>query len=167
MLVECRYRLGEQEGDDVRHFSFLTETELASLFLVRPSDFGRDSERPHLSVALGATLYSPGTRTTLAVDAVRAAAAGVTSHVWCLEDAIAHDDVPFAQHNVVRRLQALHAERHAALPLLFMRVRTAEQLLTIVEGAGPAVVELHRFCAAEDRGRRPRRGDVRRAGQGF
>ena len=37
MLVECRYRLGEHEGDDVRHFSFLTETELASLFLVRPS----------------------------------------------------------------------------------------------------------------------------------
>jgi citrate lyase beta subunit len=148
----------------VRHFDFLTEQETAALFAVPPQGFSRRSPPAVLGLALGATLYSPGTRTTLAADAGRAASAGATSQVWCLEDAIAHDDVPAAQANVGRQLRLLDAEDDPAVPLLFIRVRTPEQLLEVVKDAGPAAARLTGFVlpkiAPDNRGERMLRAVV-------
>jgi citrate lyase beta subunit len=143
----------------VRHFDFLTEHETAALFAVPPQEFCADASPAVLSIALGATLYSPGTRPTLADDARRAAAIGATSHVWCLEDAIAHDEVPLAQANVVRQLRELHAAAdEPVVPLLFVRVRTPEQIVELVSGAGPAADRLTGFVlpkiAPDERGER-------------
>ena len=123
------------------HFRHLDEPLRERLFAVPPQRFGRTSGRDVLGLALGATLYSPGTRPTLAADALRAASVGATSQVWCLEDAIAHSDVPAAQANVVRQLAELGDD---AL-LLFVRVRTPEQLLEVVRDAGPHVQRLTGF----------------------
>ncbi|MCW2621166.1 MAG: Citrate lyase beta subunit, partial [Frankiales bacterium] len=68
---------------------------------------------------------------------------GTTSHVWCLEDSIAHDAVPAAQANVVASLRAL-TDRDR-LPLLFVRVRTPEQLVEIVRQAGDSTRHLTGF----------------------
>ncbi len=123
------------------HFAHLSDEQRERLFAVPPQPFSRASGRDVLALALGATLYSPGTRPGLAADARRAASIGATSTVWCLEDAIAHADVPAAQANVVAQLAVLDD----GAPLVFVRVRTPEQLLEVVRDAGPAVERLTGF----------------------
>jgi len=143
---DVREGVRDAKGQLVRHFTFLPPPELARLFAVPPQPFDRHSAPDVLRLALGATLYSPATRATLADDALRAARIGATSQVWCLEDAIAHDEVDDAQVNVVQQLRAL-ADHAAAgdLPLLFVRVRTPEQVLEIAEQVGPAIGVLAGF----------------------
>jgi citrate lyase beta subunit len=128
----------------VRHFDFLTAQETADLFVVPPEPFDRDSPAAVLSIALGATLYSPGTRPALADDARRAAQIGATSQVWDLEDGIAHADVDLAMANVIDQLKVVHGSCEP-WPLLFVRVRNAQQILDIVGGAGAAAVALTGF----------------------
>ncbi len=96
-------------------------------------------------MALGATLYSQGTNPSLADNARRVADVGATSQVWCIEDAVAHDDVPAAKANVIAQLRRLHEAAADELPLLFVRVRTPAQICEIVEGAGPAAAVLSGF----------------------
>jgi citrate lyase beta subunit len=122
----------------VRHFDFLAGAERDRLFHREPVAFDRSSPLPVLAMALGATLYVPADRPRLADDLTRQAAAGVTSVVVCLEDAIRHADVAAAQDNVVRQLRAHaerhHAERHRDGPLIFVRVRYPDQIPQIVAG---------------------------------
>lgn len=127
----------------MRHFDFLTASQREALFAVPPLPVGRAAPRQALALALGATFYSPGTRPDLPADARRAASIGTTSHVWCLEDAVPHDAVPAAQANVVGSLRSLGD--HERLPLLFVRVRSPEQLLEVVAGAGEAIRHLTGF----------------------
>jgi citrate lyase beta subunit len=129
----------------VRHFDFLTPQQRTALFAVQPAEFTRDSDPAVLSISLGATLYSPGDRRSLAGDARRAAAIGTTSQVWCLEDSIPHGEVEQAQSNVVAQLAELHGQSGSHLPLLFIRVRTPEQILEIIRSAGAAAAELTGF----------------------
>jgi citrate lyase beta subunit len=130
----------------VRHFDFLSDHDRDALFAVPPEHVTRDTSPAVLGMALGATLYSPGTRLTLADDARRAAAIGAMSHVWCLEDAIAHDDVPAAQANVIAQLKDVHGRSsEEVMPLLFVRVRSPQQILDVTRGAGRAVKKLTGF----------------------
>lgn len=129
----------------MRHFDFLSEDERRSLFAVAPMGFDRDSPPSVLAVGLGASLYTPATRRRLADDARRAAAIGATSQVWCLEDAIAHEDVAKAQVNVVAQLTELQREHEARLPLLFVRVRSPQQIIEITQDAGGATRQLTGF----------------------
>lgn len=133
----------------MRHFAYLTDVERARLFAVPPGDVGPATPRAQLALALGATLYSPGTRPALDADAVRAAAVGATSTVWCLEDAIPHAAVGEAEANVVAALQRLDRRvadgDPAALPLVFVRVRTPGQIRSIALAAGPALARLTGF----------------------
>ncbi|MEV6978316.1 HpcH/HpaI aldolase/citrate lyase family protein [Kitasatospora sp. NPDC093806] len=139
----------------MRHFGHLADDVRDRLFLAPPQDFTPDSEAAVLAAALGATLYSPATRTTLRADVRKQAARGVVSMVLCLEDAIADHEVPAAEANLVARLGELWAEVTEGvdgadgvrtstdctqdLPLLFIRVRTAAQLTDLTERLGPAV----------------------------
>ncbi|GAB3324058.1 HpcH/HpaI aldolase/citrate lyase family protein [Geodermatophilus aquaeductus] len=133
----------------MRHFSYLTDDERERLFAVPPGDVGPATPRGMLALALGATLYSPATRPALDADAARAATVGTTSVVWCLEDAIPHAAVPDAEANVVAALRRISARAAAgeqpALPLLFVRVRSAEQIRSIALAAGPALAWLTGF----------------------
>jgi citrate lyase beta subunit len=130
----------------VRHFAYLTDDERDRLFAVPPGTVTPASPRATLALALGATLYSPGTRPALDVDAARAAAIGATSMVWCLEDAIPHAEVAAAEANVVATLHRIH-ERGCGedLPLLFVRVREAAQIHRVAAAAGPALSRLTGF----------------------
>ncbi|RFU19291.1 HpcH/HpaI aldolase/citrate lyase family protein [Geodermatophilus marinus] len=124
----------------MRHFGYLTDDERQRLFAVPPGSVTPASPRSDLALALGATLYTPATRGALDVDAARAAAIGTTSTVWCLEDAIPHAEVAAAEANVVAALQRIRAAGRAdELPLLFVRVRSAEQVTRLAEEAGPAL----------------------------
>ncbi len=133
----------------MRHFAYLTDDERERLFAVPPGEVGPAGPRGSLALALGATLYSPGTRPALDADAERAAAAGATSVVWCLEDAIPHAAVPEAEATVVAALRRLHSRvadgETPVLPLLFVRVRTPEQIRSLALAAGPALARLTGF----------------------
>ncbi len=128
----------------MRHFDYLDDADRSRLFHLEPSGFDGDGDPQLLSVALGATLYSPATRATLADDIAKRAATGVISTVVCLEDSVADEDVPAAERNAVAQLRA-YRRRETATPLIFVRVRTPSQIPLIARGLGPDVGVLAGF----------------------
>ena len=115
----------------MRHFDFLDDADRARLFLRAPEPFGARSESDFLAAALGATLYSPATRPKLADDIERRRSQGVTSMVVCLEDSIPDHALLEGERNAVAQLRH-YASTCADGPLLFIRVRTPDQIPMIV-----------------------------------
>ncbi|WP_416971881.1 HpcH/HpaI aldolase/citrate lyase family protein [Streptomyces sp. 4F14] len=128
----------------MRHFGHIAPAERRRLFHQEPCAFDPDSPARLLSAALGATLYSPATRPRLADDVIKQATQGVVSMVLCLEDSIGDEDVPAGEENLVRQFADL-AGRSADLPLLFIRVRTADQIPDLVRRLGDSVRLLSGF----------------------
>ncbi|MCA0146921.1 HpcH/HpaI aldolase/citrate lyase family protein [Blastococcus sp. LR1] len=106
--------------------------------------FDARTDRRTLAVALGATLYTPGTRQDYAARIGHLVNEGVASAVLCLEDAIRDDEVLAAERNVVTQLRTLHGSDEE-LPQLFVRVRHPDQVRTLVAQLGPAAAVLTGF----------------------
>ncbi|HEY9441257.1 MAG TPA: HpcH/HpaI aldolase/citrate lyase family protein [Streptomyces sp.] len=139
----------------MRHFGQISLSARESLFFQQPCEFSASSSARILSVALGATLYSPATRPQLADDVIKQAASGVVSMVLCLEDSINDAEVVGAEENLVRQFADLEARAAADLPLLFIRVRTPEQIPDLVSRLGTSVRLLSGFVLpkfTEERG---------------
>ncbi|CAL9583431.1 MULTISPECIES: HpcH/HpaI aldolase/citrate lyase family protein [Streptomyces] len=122
----------------MRHFGHIAPEVRKRLFHQEPCAFTADSPARLLSAALGATLYSPATRPRLADDIVKQAGRGVVSMVLCLEDSIDDADVAAGEENLVRQFADLAARPGSEPPLLFIRVRTPEQIPDLVRRLGPA-----------------------------
>lgn len=122
----------------MRHFAHLSQDTAERLFHRPPQPFGQRDDPATLAIALGATLYAPATRTTLAADIAKQAARGVTSMVIDLEDAVADENVAFGETNGAQQLRQYRATR-ADGPLLFIRVREPEQIGRMVSLLGSAV----------------------------
>ncbi|WP_016906660.1 HpcH/HpaI aldolase/citrate lyase family protein [Streptomyces xiaopingdaonensis] len=131
----------------MRHFRHLAPEVRRGLFHREPDEFTAESPARTLAAALGATLYSPANRPGLAADVVQQARSGVVSMVLCLEDAVPDGEVSEAEANLVRQLDelALAEDDGAELPLLFVRVRTPEQIPDLAKRLGPAVGLLSGF----------------------
>ncbi|MFF0158038.1 HpcH/HpaI aldolase/citrate lyase family protein [Streptomyces sp. NPDC005263] len=129
----------------MRHFGHIAPEVRQRLFHQEPGAFTADSPARLLSAALGATLYSPATRPRLADDVVKQIDRGVVSMVLCLEDSIGDEDVADAEENLVRQFADLAERGPADLPLLFIRVRTPEQIPDLVRRLGPAARLLSGF----------------------
>lgn len=158
----------------MRHFGHISPTVREGLFFREPCTFTADSPARMLSVALGATLYSPATRPSLADDVLKQAARGVVSMVLCLEDSIDDAEVTDAEANLIRQFAVLAARDTdpepalpgqgdagsapgADLPLLFIRVREPAQITDLVRRLGDSVRMLSGFVLpkfTEERGRR-------------
>ncbi|MGI5168498.1 HpcH/HpaI aldolase/citrate lyase family protein [Spirillospora sp. CA-253888] len=128
----------------MRHFDQIDSTLRKQLFFRQPRSFDRHDDPAVLAVALGATLYSPATRPALADDIAKAARRGVTSMVVCLEDSIADADLTGAEANAVAQLRLLRERVRRGgdggeAPLLFIRVRAAEQIGDLAARLGPAL----------------------------
>ncbi|MCT7351916.1 HpcH/HpaI aldolase/citrate lyase family protein [Streptomyces sp. 15-116A] len=139
----------------MRHFGHIAPEVRKRLFFQEPGVFTPDSPARLLSAALGATLYSPATRPRLADDIVKQAGRGVVSMVLCLEDSIDDADVCAGEENLVRQFADLAGRPDADLPLLFIRVRTPEQIADLVRRLGAAVRLLSGFVLpkfTEERG---------------
>jgi len=139
----------------VQHFRYLSDAERDAIFAVPPQWVSASAPLAVQGAALGAMIYSPATRPALDLDSRRLAQIGTTSHVWCLEDAIAHADLPAAERNVSAALRRLARSgvRRAHLPRLFLRVREPGQLRRVIAAAGPggrllSGVVLPKFSAA-------------------
>lgn len=133
----------------MRHFGHVAEGVRQRLFHREPAVFSADAPPDILAVALGATLYSPATRPRLADDVEKLAARGVLSMVLCLEDSIDDREVPAAEENLVQQLRDLAGRKSVAgevgRPLLFVRVRTPEQITDLVRRVGDAAHVLSGF----------------------
>ncbi|WKX21269.1 MULTISPECIES: HpcH/HpaI aldolase/citrate lyase family protein [unclassified Streptomyces] len=139
----------------MRHFGQIAPDVRKRLFHQEPCSFTADSPARVLSAALGATLYSPATRPNLADDILKQGARGLVSMVLCLEDSIGDADVPVGEANLVRQLTDLAERSDIDVPLLFIRVRTPEQIPDLVRRLGPAVRLLSGFVLpkfTEERG---------------
>lgn len=140
----------------MRHFGHLAPEVRQRLFHREPCEFTADSPARLLAAALGATLYSPATRPRLADDILKQAGRGVVSMVLCLEDSIDDADVGAGEENLVRQFTDLAGRPGGAEPpLLFIRVRTPEQIPDLVRRLGPAVRLLSGFVLpkfTEERG---------------
>ncbi|MGW0880520.1 HpcH/HpaI aldolase/citrate lyase family protein [Streptomyces sp. NPDC002671] len=145
----------------MRHFGHIAPEVRQRLFHREPCAFSADSPARVLATALGATLYSPATRPRLADDIVKQADNGVVSMVLCLEDSIDDADVADGEDNLVRQFAGLAARADhdscagAEPPLLFIRVRTPEQIPDLVRRLGPAARLLSGFVLpkfTEERG---------------
>ncbi|WP_405741731.1 HpcH/HpaI aldolase/citrate lyase family protein [Streptomyces sp. NBC_01525] len=131
----------------MRHFGHLGPDIRKKLFHREPVEFTTASPARTLATALGATLYSPATRPRLADDIRKQTGRGVVSMVLCLEDSISDAEVVAGEANLVRQFALLDAaaEDGADLPLLFIRVRTPEQISDLARRMGPAVRRLSGF----------------------
>ncbi len=133
----------------MRHFNYLSEQMVQTVFQYPPADIHSRSPRELLSYSLGATLYMPGTRKQISNDVLNSIKpdeknAGLTSIVLCLEDAIGDDDVYLAEANIISQLHMIFQsvsssiQKKQELPLIFIRVRQAEQIESLLQGMGQA-----------------------------
>ena len=113
----------------MRHFGHLSDARVAALFERPPEPFDR---------------HSPADRPARVADVTTQAAAGVTSVVLCLEDAVADERVDEAEANLVDAVRTLHDD-DVALPLLFVRVRRPAQIPALVARLGAAAEVLDGF----------------------
>jgi citrate lyase beta subunit len=138
----------------MRHFGYLGPAEQDRLFLRVPQAFSAAAEPDRVGVALGATLYCPATRPALARDIARRTAQGSVSFVVCLEDSVADAELAGAELNAVAQIGEL-AAGGVDLPMIFIRVRSVEQIPMLVHALGAQVDALTGFVVpkfAEDTG---------------
>ncbi|WP_243525036.1 HpcH/HpaI aldolase/citrate lyase family protein [Bacillus pseudomycoides] len=129
----------------MKYFSYLSHEEKQNLFYQEPITFSKDTAKDQLAYALGATLYTPGTKKTIADDIITKKHEGATSIVLCLEDSISDEEIQLAEQNVVIQMQLLAHIMDAGklhpsdIPLLFIRVREPKQMTSLVHELGSAV----------------------------
>lgn len=132
-------------GDAVQHFAHLGEEQVDALFHRTPERIDPSADIATLAMSLGATLYIPADRPTLAEDIRRRHAYGVMSVVVCLEDSIRDAAVPAAERNAVEQLRRFAASHGTDSPLIFVRVRSSEQIARVVADLGADIGVLAGF----------------------
>lgn len=121
----------------MRLFSDLPDEKIKQVFYKKPGYFNKRSDRELLAYALGATLYMPATRPNIHQDLLSKKHSGLTSMVICLEDAIGDDEVERAEELLTSELESLSLDlakglcHEDDLPLIFVRIRSFEQLLRL------------------------------------
>lgn len=126
----------------MRHFNYLSKEGEEATFFKAPELFDKETPRAVLSHALGATLYMPGTRETIAKDIISMKYRGLASTVFCLEDSIGDAEVPYAEENLTTQVKEIYKASNyqeiefSDLPLIFIRVRNPEQILRLTESMG-------------------------------
>ncbi len=126
----------------MRYFNYLSRDEEADIFHLPPQTFNNTTDKEHLALAVGAALYMPATRQTIAEDLASSKLKGVASVVLDLEDAIGDEQAAEAEHSLVLQLHRLALLLETGkldkehLPLLFIRVRSPEQLDRMIESIG-------------------------------
>ena len=120
-------------------FTYFYEDEIERYFFQTPQTFTKYSNRELLSYGLGATLYMPATRPNIHQDILSKKHEGLTSLVIDLEDAIGDKEVHKAEARIILELLNLYEEvkkgflSFVDLPLMFIRIRSHEQLKRLTE----------------------------------
>ena len=111
-------------------------------FVIEPEDFDKYSDKELLQYCLGSTMYMPGTK-DFTSKILNNEAPGLTSMVFCFEDACPEDLVDDAEKNVLQTLDCLSSAlddgslTYDTLPLIFCRVRNQQQFEHFAEQLTP------------------------------
>ncbi|MGG4214824.1 HpcH/HpaI aldolase/citrate lyase family protein [Paenibacillus alvei] len=114
-------------------------------------EFHNRSPKSILAYAIGAALYMPATRSEVAEEIKNGKHEGLTTVILDLEDAIGDQQVGQAEQSLAQQLfQLLSYVRtgmmsEQQLPLLFVRVRSVEQLERLLNGLGESLSLLTGF----------------------
>ncbi|WP_025684508.1 HpcH/HpaI aldolase/citrate lyase family protein [Paenibacillus maysiensis] len=114
-------------------------------------EFHNRSPKSILAYAIGAALYMPATRSEVAVEIKNGKHEGLTTVILDLEDAIGDQQVGQAEQSLAQQLHQLlsyvrtGAMSEQSLPLLFVRVRSVEQLERLLNGLGESLTLLTGF----------------------
>jgi citrate lyase beta subunit len=135
----------------LRYFDYLTKEQEISLFYTPPISFDHTTPKKLLAYAVGAALYMPATRESVAEDIIKLKNAGLVTVIIDLEDAIGDDQVNNAEESIIQHLiyLAAYAENEPdptnSLPLFFVRVRNPDQLRRMIFRLGSLVTMLTGF----------------------
>ncbi|WML40282.1 HpcH/HpaI aldolase/citrate lyase family protein [Neobacillus sp. OS1-2] len=143
-------------------FTYFYEDEIEQFFYQRPQFFNKYTNRELLSYGLGATLYMPATRPNIHQEILSKKHEGLTSLVIDLEDAVGDNEVVKAEELLIREMLHLKLELNKGfltfvdLPLMFIRIRSLEQLKRVTGRLGQATnlltgVVLPKFSAENGR----------------
>lgn len=103
-------------------------------FVIEPEEFNKYTDKEILQYCLGATMYMPGTK-DFSKKILSHEMPGLTSMVFCFEDACPEGQVEEAEKNVIHVLDVLSNALDSGdltyheLPLIFCRVRSQEQFI--------------------------------------
>lgn len=129
----------------MKHFRGVHGEEIHHFFHVPPKEFSRNIERKKLGIALGATLYIPGSMPNITTKLSNIHLKNLTNAIICLEDSIADSELIEAENNVIHELRLIDqgfekgvGQEHE-LPLLFLRIRNVEQLQKLAEQLGRTI----------------------------
>ncbi|RED63158.1 HpcH/HpaI aldolase/citrate lyase family protein [Cohnella lupini] len=117
----------------MRYFDYLTPDQESDIFHYLPSEFSNRDDKELLSYAVGAALYMPAIRKTIAEDILSKKIRGLVSIVIDLEDAVGDNQLQMAEETLRETMDKLQSFLdnglllHKSLPLIFIRVRSAEQ----------------------------------------
>lgn len=123
----------------MRYFDYFTWEEEEAVFFSAPTPFDHTTERELLAYAVGAALYCPATRQTISEDILNRKHEGLTTMVIDLEDAVGDHLVEMAEESLLQQIFRLSSFLKIGslsrdhLPLLFIRIRSAQQLARIIE----------------------------------
>lgn len=129
----------------MKHFRGVHEEEIHRFFHVPPKEFSRNIERKKLGIALGATLYIPGSMPNITTKLTNIHLKNLTNTIICLEDSIADFELIEAENNVIHELRLIDqgfekgVNLEQELPLLFLRIRNVEQLQKLAEQLGHTI----------------------------
>lgn len=123
----------------MRYFNYLTADEEKTLFYLPPNSFHNHSHKDILAHSIGAALYMPATRRSFAEDIAFGKIEGLVSVVLDLEDAVGDNEVHDAEELLIGQLNQITNWIDLGilpldnLPLLFIRVRSVNQLKYLLE----------------------------------
>ncbi|MRX71266.1 citrate lyase subunit beta [Bacillus lacus] len=129
----------------MKYFNHLTEFQKEGIFFKKPSIITKTTSRDVLQYGLGAALYMPATRKDIGALVTSGKYPELCSMVICLEDAIGDNEVELAEAQVTIEIQSIYHHIKMGLmppedlPLIFLRVRTPEQIHGISSKLGEAV----------------------------
>ena len=127
-----------QEDYEMKHHQYNPDFKFAH----DPMEFTKDTDKEILQYCIGALMYMPANNDFLQAIVSRKYP-GLTAIAMCFEDACREEDVPEAEVNVIRILNALiEGKRNgsileANMPLIFFRVRNVEQFESFTKKLEP------------------------------
>ena len=127
----------------MRFFEQLVLDGKSEWFYQLPMDFNKYTDKSILRYCIGAALYMPATRKMIAQEIIAHKYPACTTIVLDLEDALGDLQVAAGEQNLQQTLQEIHSaltneQLHIdTMPLLFVRVRSTQQLEEVITQLGP------------------------------
>ncbi|MBE1553026.1 HpcH/HpaI aldolase/citrate lyase family protein [Sporosarcina limicola] len=135
----------------MRYFNDLPMIQMEGLFYQKPKTITKWSDKKELSYSLGAVLYMPATRADIADLIITNKFKELVTLVICLEDAVGDLEVEQAENLLINHMQnisiAIQDGRltDETTPLIFVRVRSAEQMADMAGRLGDALKNIVGF----------------------